>query len=199
MRKPRGGMTAGDMLAQQAADPHYQALRRANDRELAEIADRRRLEQRALLDDLAAAGIAVDWVGRLLDLPKPDLRTYPVLLNHITKPYSPWLSEWIGRTFGKKAARPLVWDLLIHRLQAGVLPEHAAQGVFAAISTMARPDDLHTLIELLSNPRLGPGRIYLIGNLMRSKRKEAKAALVQCQGDPDLAKEISGRLLRARN
>lgn len=192
-------MTAGDLLAQQAADPHHQALYRAKDRELAEIAERRSREQLSLLDDLAAAGVVVDWVGRLLELPNPDQRTYPVLLNHLTKPYSPWLSEWIGRAFGQKAARPLVWDLLIHRLKEGVVPEHAAQGVFAAISTMARPGDLHTLIELLSNPRLGPGRIYLIGNLMRSKRKEARAALVQCQGDPDLAKEINARLLRARD
>jgi hypothetical protein len=199
MRKARGGMTAGELLAQQAADPHYHAAHRAKDRKLAEIVERRRREQRALLDDLAAAGVVVDWVGRLLELPSPDQRTYPVLLDHITKPYSPWLSEWIGRAFGQKAARPLVWDLLVHRLEAGVLPEHAAQGVFAAISTMARPGDLHTLIELLSNPQLGPGRIYLIGNLMRSKRKEARDALVQCQGDPDLAKEISARLLRARN
>jgi hypothetical protein len=189
-------MTVGELLAQQATDAEYHAMRRAKDRELAEIAERRRREQRALLDDLAAVGVIVDWVGRLLETSSPDQRIYPVLLDHIGRPYSPWLSEWIGRALGHKAARPLVWDTLIHRLKARVLSKPAAEGVFAAISTMARPADVDTLIELLSEPQLGSGRIYLVRNLMRSKRREARAALVEHQGDPDLTKEITARLSR---
>lgn len=191
-------MTAGELLARQAADPQYQAMRHARDRELAELAEQRSREQMPLLKQLAAVDVVVDWVGRLLEMPNPDERIYPVLLDHLRRPYSPWLLEWIGRAFGRKSARPIVWDTLIGLIKTQALGGRAAEGVMVAISDMARPDDLGTLIDLLSDPSLGPSRIFLVGNLMRSKRQEAKIALLRNQLDPDLNQEITARLSRSR-
>lgn len=197
MRK-RAVTTADKFLAQLADDPEYKARRRAWDREFSIIAEGRRREQQALLNDLALAGAVVDWVGGLLEIPAPDERVYPVLLDHITKPYSPHLLEWIGRAFGRMSARPIVWDRLIDFIKAHALEEGATEGVFVAISEMAQPGDLHTLIDLLSDRSLGRGRLYLVRNLMRSKRKEARAALLQNQADPELTNEITARLSRSR-
>lgn len=196
--KKRGGMTAGALLAQLAADPVYRAMRRAKDKEHAKLVEQRRQEQRPLLNDLATAGVNVESVGRLLEIPDPDERIYPVLLDHLTKSYSPWLLEWIGRAFGRKAARPIVWDTLIHLLASHVLEERATVGVMVAISDMARPSDIATLIMLLSDTSLGMSRIFLVSNLMRSKRPEARAALLRHKDDPDLTKEITARLARSR-
>jgi hypothetical protein len=75
----------------------------------------------------------------------------------------------------------------------------AVEGVMAAISDIAQPSDLHTLIDLLSDPLLGPNRIYLVSNLMRSKKPEARSALLRKQSDPDLNREITFRLSRSRS
>jgi len=199
MVRKRGSMTLDESRAQLAADPEYQAMRAAKDRELSEIAGQRKREQQPLLKDLATAGVIVDWVGELLAIQSPDPRVYPVLLDHITKPYSPELLEWIGRAFGRKSARPIVWDTLIKLLKAHALDGQAVEGVMAAISDMAQPSDLHTLIDLLSDPLLGPSRIFLVGNLMRSKKPEARSALLRNQSDPNLTIEITARLSRIRS
>ena len=93
MGTKRGGMTLREAMAQLDADPAYRAMRRAKDRELAEVAEQRRLEQQPLLNDLSAAGVSVAWVGELCSIPDPDPGIYSVLLDHLTKPNSPWLVE----------------------------------------------------------------------------------------------------------
>lgn len=191
-------MTAGELLAELPDDPAYQAVRRERELRLGEVADQRRREQQPLLEDLAALGVNVDWVGSLQGIPEPDVRIYPVLLDHLRRPYSPWLLEWIGRAFGRKAARPIVWDTLIDLIKTHALERPATEGVMVAISDMARPGDLHTLTELLSDSSLGTSRIFLVSNLMRSKRPEARAALLRNQADPDLTEEITARLSRSR-
>lgn len=195
----RGGMSAGELLALQADDPIYQVVRTVRDRELAVIAEKRAEEQQPLLKDLAAIGVHVEWVGRLCTIPEPDERIYAVLLDHLKRAYSPWLLDWIGRAFGRKTARPIVWEALVDLVKAHVLHKAAVGGVIVAISDMAEPCDVPTLIELLSDRAVGPSRIFLVRNLMRSKQPVARTALLQHQEDPDLAKEISIRLARTRN
>jgi hypothetical protein len=67
-----------------------------------------------------------------------------------------------------------------------------------SISDMAQPRDLSTLIDLLDDRSIGTSRIFLISSLMRSKKPEARAALLRNQDDPDLANEIEARLSRSR-
>jgi hypothetical protein len=199
MGTKRGGMTLRELQAQQDADPEHQAMRRARDSELAKVAELRRLEEQPLLNDLSAAGTVVASVCELLNLPNPDARIYRVLLDHLTKPNPPWLLEWIGRAFGCKAARPFVWDTLINFVKARALEKRATVGVMVAISEMAQPRDLEVLIDLLSDQSIGTSRIFLVRNLMRSKRPAARAALMQHQDDPDLTIEIKARLSHSRS
>jgi hypothetical protein len=198
MGSKRGGMTLQELRAQQDSDPVYQAMRSGRDAELAAIKEQRSREQQPLLKDLAAAGVIVDWVGRLCSIPDPDERIYPVLLDHLTRPYSPWLLEWIGRAFGLKTARAIVWDTLVKLIKSHSLADSAVEGAMVAISDMAKARDLATLIDLVFDTSLGSSRIYLVRNLMRSKRPEARAALLRHLDDPDLSKEIKARLARSR-
>lgn len=192
------GVTLGEAMAQQDVDPAYQAMRAAKGNEHAERVEQRRREAKPLLDDLAAIGVVIDGVQRLLSIPRPDDRIYPILLDHLRRTYSPHLLEWIGRSFGTKSARPVVWEELVSLLKDHTLEKSAADGVMVAVSEMAQPRDLPTLIELISNRCLGQRRIFLVSNLMRSKRPEARATLVRLQDDPDLIEEIEARLHRAR-
>lgn len=63
MAKKRGSMTLEEYHAQIDDDPKYQAMRATRARELSEIAGQRKREQQPLLEELATAGIIVDWVG----------------------------------------------------------------------------------------------------------------------------------------
>lgn len=192
-------MTLEEYHAQIADDPKYRAMRATRARKLSEIAGQRRREQQPLLEELATAGVIVDWVGGLLAIPSLEPRVYTVLFDHITKPYSPSLLEWIGRAFGHKSDRPVVWDGLIDLLKTHTVDGLAVEGVMAAISDIALPSDLYTLIDLISDPSLGPSRILLVSNLMRSKKPEARSALLRNQSDPDLIKEITFRLSRSQS
>jgi hypothetical protein len=191
-------MTLEQHISELEKDDAYRSIRAANDQQLAELARVRALEQEPILAELAAAGVTVDWIGRLSELPHVDERIYPVLLEHLRKPHNPWLLEWIGRAFGRKAARLFVWDTLIGLLKTHALEERAADGVMVAISAMAQPRDLPMLIELLSDASLGSRRLFLVHNLMQSKKLEARAALLRHKDDPDLTTEITSRLARSR-
>ena len=191
-------MTAKEHEAQLAADPAYQAMRRVQAERQAKLIAQQAQEMRPLLDDLAAVGVVVDRPSRLLEEPDQGERIYPVLLDHLTRPYNSWLLEWIGRAFGRKSARPVVWDNLVALIKSHSLEKAAVEGVMVAISDMAHPRDLATLIDLLSDRSIGTSRIFLVSNLMRSKKPEARAALLRNQDDPDLAKEIAARFARSR-
>jgi hypothetical protein len=117
MVSKRGSMTLEELQLQLADDPEYQAMRVAKDRKSSDMAEQSKREQQPLLKELATAGVIVDWVGELLRIPSLDARVYAVLLDHITKPYSPSLLEWIGRAFGHRSDRPIVWDALINLLK----------------------------------------------------------------------------------
>lgn len=197
-KRPRG-ITAQEHEAILADDPAYIAMREASDAEHARLVEQRAQDMRPLLDDLAAVGALVDRPSRLLEGPNPDKAIYPVLLDHLTRPDTPtWLLEWIGRVFGRKSARPIVWDTLVDLIKSHSLEKSAVEGVMVAISDMAQPRDLATLIDLLGDRSIAAGRIYLVSSLMRSKKPEARAALLRNQDDPELAKEIEARLSRSR-
>lgn len=194
----RGGITAEDLAAQLAADPSYQAMRKAKQEEHAKLVAQRAAEMQPLLNDLAAVGVAVDCVSRLSEIQDPDERIYPVLLDHLNRPHKPWLLEWIGRAFGRKSAHPHVWDTLMNLIKDYRLEKPAVVGVMVAITDMARPSDLPTLIDLLSDRSIGSSRIFIVRNLMRSKKPEARAALLRNRNDPELAIEIEARLSARR-
>lgn len=104
----------------------------------------------------------------------------------------------IGRAFGHKSARPIVWESLVRLIKDHVLDDSALGGVLAAVSEMAHPRDASTLIDLVSDRSLGASRLFLVSNLMRSKRPEARATLLRLQDAPELTKEITARLHRSR-
>ncbi len=180
-------------------NPAYQEMRKAREAEHAKMVEARAQELQPLLEDLKAAGVVVDRLSRLLEMPAPDAHVYRVLLDHLTRPYSPWLLEWIGRAFGHKSARAIAWDNLVNLIKSQSLEMAAVEGVLVAISEMARPSDLTTLLDLVSDRSIGKGRVFLVKNLIRSKKPEALAALLRLQDDPDLATEIMAHFDRKRD
>lgn len=194
-RKP---ITAAEHLAILSADPEWVAMRAAKDAELAKRRAQLRVEAKPLLDDLAALGIAVESAWELNSGYANYEAAIPVLLSHLKRPYSPRISEGIARALAFKEARLTAWEPLLKILRTKSFSGRVADGVMAAISEMARPADIQTLIELMEDNSLGSQRMLLVSNLMRSKKPEARSALLRLQNDPELQKEITFRLKKSR-
>lgn len=194
MNTRRGPITAAEALRQLEADPEWCARRDAKEAEKAERTQHLMLEQMELLRDLQEAGHEVRSVWDLVNTASPYPKALPVLLDHLIRPYSDRTREGVARALAVKDARPLAWDIMVGLIQSRSLPKEVADGVMIAISAMARPADLSVLIGMLADKRIGSSRIFLVRKLMRSKRPEARQALMNSRADPDLQKEIVARL-----
>lgn len=194
MTTRQGPITAAEALRQLEADPEWCARRDAKEAERAERTRQLTLEQMELLRDLQAAGSEVGSVWDLVNTATPYPKALPVLLDHLQRPYSDRTRAGIARALAVKDARPLAWDIMVGLIQSRLLPKEVADGVMVAISAMARPADLSILIGMLADKPIGSSRIFLVRNLMRSKRPEARRELMNSRADPDLQKEITARL-----
>ena len=186
--------TATELMKRLEADPEWVAARDARERELAKRVALLMRELSDLCADLAAAGITVKYISDLASMPSSYHEALPVLLNHLRRPYGERALATIVRAFENKAARNLAWDPLLAALHDGAMHGGGIEAAVAAISAMARPDDLHCVLELIADCSLGEARAILVRNLMRSRKPEARKALLDLRNDPDLEKEIAHRL-----
>jgi hypothetical protein len=63
-----------------------------------------------------------------------------------------------------------------------------------ALSEMAKPEDLDTLITLITDVSNGPSRIFFVKNLSRLRSAKVFEALSRLSNDRDLHAEIEFRL-----
>ncbi len=189
--------TAQQFLSELEGDFAFQAAAAMRQEAHHDEVARRTQEQAELIAELANTGVSIGCISDLLSVPKINPRSYIVLLDHLKRDHRPWLLEWIGRSFGRKDAYFLFGDL-VDLLRGGHFPETAKTGLAASISEIARPIDLETVIGLATDTALGTDRIFFISNLMRSRNSIARAVLQMLETDPDLGKEISFRLNRAK-
>ncbi|MBW6522831.1 hypothetical protein KZ810_04905 [Sphingomonas sp. RHCKR47] len=178
------------------ADPNWMAMQATQAAKLAALKLQFRREQAELISDIQSVGLKIESVWDLVNTSMPYPTALPVLLNHLQRPYSANTREGIARALAVKAARPLAWDTLTSLARNGSLPGGVTEGIMAAICAMARPADVPCLIDLLADRSIGNTRCFLIANLRRSKRPEARQALIDNRHDPDLATEIDRRLGR---
>jgi hypothetical protein len=181
-------------MKQLEADPEWIARRAARARDIASREAQSRREQASLLSDLAAFGVVVANVWDLVNTAAPYPRALPILLAHFSRDYSEHLLEGIARALAVKPARLTAWDPFLTALHAGTLPKNVTDAVMVAISVMARPADLPVLIDLIADRSLGGSRLFLVSNLTRSRRLEARETLSTLRDDPELQSEIAARL-----
>lgn len=191
--------SAADLMARLQSDPDWVAARQLEARERAVRATRHRSEQKPILRDLAAAGIAVDNVWDLVMSRGPYENAFPILLCHLRGSYSARTLEGLARALAVRAARSIAWEPMLRMIEEPTLPEGAKSALFVALSAMAKASDVGVLIALIQDRKLGPKRIFFVRNLMRSKRPQARRTLESLQEDPDLHKEIAARLKRCKS
>jgi HEAT repeat protein len=189
-------ITAGEQLRRLSADPGYVAAEARREAQLQQRRAASRLAQRPLLEDLRAAGYAVDDVWDLVNSAVPYASAVPVLIRHLSKPYPGRVREGIARALAVRQARS-VWDELL-RLYRAEGSGRTKEGLAVAIAAAAVEDAIDDVIDLVRDPELGPSRVLLLGALNRSHDPAALRTLTEVLTDPELRKEIKFILRRRR-
>jgi hypothetical protein len=189
--------TKAEAIARLLNDPGR--LARAAIREAENELRRARLRKELvpLLDELRALGLNLGGILGF-DIRPSDLAiALPVLLQHLTKPYSSDALMSIAHRFETREARPY-WDSIISLYESTTDDPEAQKETWrdrlaVAIDTMATKSDFETLERLIRNPGLGNGRIMLIPSVIRLGRDRGWAVLKALENDPALHKEIAYR------
>ena len=181
-------------MRQLEADPIWVARRDAQARARLQRELTSQREQTDLLQDLKASGVSVNNVWSLVNTAGPYPGALRVLLDHLSRPYSDRVREGIARALAVKEARPVAWDEFVRLARTEASQSWVSDGVMVAIAAMARPSDLDEIISLITDRLVGPGRVFLVRNLTRSKKQKARQVLMDLRDDPDLQREIAARL-----
>ena len=197
--------TLTDLMKGLEADPSWVARRQALDEERSQKVERYRAAAKPIIRDLATAGIKINDEWDLVNSRNRYDAALPVLLKHLRLAYPDVVREGMARALARPWARDIAWDQVLDAYlhepnkskvaAKGELgaPSGPKEGMAIALSGMARPGDLGTLIDLISNPENGPSRIFFVSNLSRSRSLSASDALARLADDGDLYEEIAFR------
>lgn len=154
------------------------------------------VEEQELVGELHAAGYAVKSVWDLVNTAASYPKALPILLNHISRPYSAVLRDGIARALAVPEAK-CGWTSLV-RLYREENELRVKDALAVAISVISDDDVIGELIALARDPRHGPSRLLLLSALERSRDKRARMALMALGADPQLYKEIEVILRRLK-
>jgi len=187
-KKPKGPMTAAELMKELEADPEYQAFLAEQERQIREAEAAGREEERELSADLARVGVHAESAWDLVNSREPYTPAIPVLADHLQRPYSPGTKEGIARALAIREAKS-EWDLLT-RLYREEQNERVKDGLAVAVSAASHQEVIEDVIALARDPQYGPSRLLLLRALERSKDPRAHETLRDLKDDPDLEKEI---------
>ncbi|BAS27245.1 hypothetical protein [Limnochorda pilosa] len=190
-------ITAAELMSKLNADPKFVVQRAKREEEHQKrVAEFRRAEA-PLVEELRAAGFAVESVGSLLNTATPYPKALPILLEHLQRPYPGDVREVIARALAVPEAK-FGWDVLTRLFRDERDDERAKDGLAVAIAAIADDQTIGEVIALARDPQHGSSRLLLLSALERSRDPRALAALMELETDPDLVKEIRVILRRLK-
>lgn len=165
-------ISAADAVAGLEADPDWVARRDAAERERAQRKAALDEEARALVGDLADAGIAVTSVWDLVQMTEPYHAAVPVLVRHLARQYSPRTREGIVRALTTPEARLAAWHPLLDLYREIGIPvdpltDSLKDAVANALAHLAGKARMREVIQLVREDQHGDSRIFLVEALGR--------------------------------
>jgi hypothetical protein len=192
-------LSASDAARLKMTDDEISRLRAINQeriRRREEWSARLRVEEEPILIDLRAVGWDVNSVWDLVNTSIPYPEAIPILLKHLTQPYSDRIKEGIARALAVPDAKD-AWPLLVAEYLKAPMGEEngirldAKSGLAVALSVTATDEVIEQLISLAKDTSNGDSRLLLLRALRKSRMVVAKSALEELAGDPALKKEIA--------
>jgi hypothetical protein len=176
MTKKPGWITAAEHMALLQQDPQWMARHQAQ--EAARMRRERgfRREQEDLLADLKSAGFQVESVWDFVNTAEKYPNAIPILLRHLTLPYSKRTKEGIVRALTVDyAGREVLAELIKQFHEQSDSSANSLKWVLGnAISQVARPSDAETVIGLAIDPAHGDSRDMITQRLPRVVRDKKR-------------------------
>ena len=189
-------ITAAELMAKLNASPEFIAKRSREEEERQKRAADWRQAEAPLVEDLLAAGFAVESAWALVNTTVPYPTALPILLDHLQRPYPAAVREGIARALALPEAK-FAWGELT-RLYRSENEARVKSGLAAAVAATAEDEVIGEVMALARDTRHGSSRLLLLGALERSSDPRARATLLELGTDPDLKKEVQVILRRLR-
>jgi hypothetical protein len=178
--KRRGPRTAEELLA----DPQVRAHQEASIREIRLAEEHARRETAQLRAELLAVGVEIDLIWDLVNTRDSYDPAVPILLEHLKRPYDPRTREGIARALTVKAAKPYAEELIeLFKAETDNSSHSVKWAIGNALTVATRRELLPDIIELALDSRHGEARTSLLLILNRSKKPEAREALMRLVSD----------------
>jgi hypothetical protein len=169
-------ITAAEHEAQLWQNPEWVARHLESEARLKAAFEQSRREQAVLLSELKSAGINIQSVWDLVNTADKYPAAIPILLRHLTLPYSKRIKEGIIRALTVRYAGPDVLRELIRQFCAETddRPNSIKWVLGNAISEVATPADAETVIALATDPTHGDARHMIAQRLARVVKDKAR-------------------------
>lgn len=193
MKKRRGPMTAGDLMAELEADPEFVVQRKGRDRVFAERAAQHRIEEKPFLIELRKVLPNVQSVWDLVNTSDKYVQAIPFLVEHLQCPYPDRVRGGIARALAVREASD-AWPILVAEYGKTSIEKEQSwtkDGLAVALSVTATDAVMEELVEIVKDRSHGGSRVLLLSALKKSKSPLAKQALEELASDPELSKEIA--------
>jgi HEAT repeat protein len=185
--------TAAELMAELEKDPTYREMWRRREEERRRQEEDHARAEVPILQELREAGVSVGSVWDFVNAASADMRSLPILLDHLQRPYPEAVREGIARAMAVPAAK-FAWPVLV-KLYGQESEERVKDALAVALSNIADDEVLDDLIGLARDPRHGESRILLLSAFERLSLPQARKLLMDLGGDPALHKEVQ-RILR---
>lgn len=184
-RPERADVVGGPTKGVIAADP----MAALHDRE----AEFRRGEA-PVVAELKAAGLRIESMRDLVDIPGSFVTAVPILLAHLPRPYPQAVRVVIALALGDPETNAS-WPTLV-RLYRAERDDRVRDALAVALVIAATDDQLDDVMTLAREPQLGASRLRLLSRLEGTADPRARRALMDLRTDPDLGAEIEAILKR---
>lgn len=198
---PRGPISAAELARFKEEmlrnDPEYRAEVEAVEAERQERARCLRDAEQSVVLDLRSAGVQVDSVWDLVNMPEPYPSALPVLMDHMERGgYPERVMESLGRALAVKPSVAFWERLKVRWLEARDPGEE--DGAAVALAACATKSELEDLIGFLALEERGQSRTYFMRPILRVGGDRGREVVVALRSNPLLGKEATA-LLRRRN
>lgn len=169
MAKTSQRITAAEYIRQTTNDPEHQARMREHERHIQEIQRLTLEEQEPIVRDLRAAGVRLNMLWDLVQAKYPYPEAIPVLVKHVSKPYSHRTLDAVVRSLVVPEARGLAWDvlrdvLLARKSELSESAPYALGTVCYALGVLTMPKDIPAMLEILKQDGIGNFRNAILEN-----------------------------------
>ena len=146
--------TAAELMAELEADPEWVRARDERERQRQEFDALLAQDEAPLVSDLSAAGYAVESVWDLVNTSASYPEAWPVLIEHLQRPYHPRTLEGIARALTVPEAGEIAFPVLL-RLLDSVPPPHpnVKWAIANALTTIADKQQRAVIKGLLKDER----------------------------------------------